>query len=134
MIFDRWMVPEDLPILELSLAADPHHIGTNTDFFLLDGTVTKVYCDERGPIVFVRGAVIRRFDKKVLRIDTQYVSNDDTKRNARATFFGLDTLSKRAKEDGFEELYFCSNSPLLIAFCVKRFGFEESNGELRKVL
>jgi hypothetical protein len=134
MIFDRLMVPEDLPILEMSLAQDQHHVGTTADFFMMDGTVTKVYEDEHGPIMFVRGSVIRRFDKKVLRLDIQYVSNEDGKRNARAMFAGFDILSQRAKDHGFEELYFTSNNPLLIAFCTKRFGFVESNGELRKTL
>lgn len=134
MVFDRFMVPEDLPILEMSLAIDPHHVGTTPDFFLQDGTVTKVYEDERGPIMFVRGAVIKRFDKKVLRLDIQFVSNEDAKRNARAMFSGFDKMSQRAKDNGFEEIYFCSNSPLLIAFCTRRFGFVESNGELRKAL
>lgn len=134
MIFDRYLIPEDLPILKASLAADPYHAETTTDFFQEDGSITKVYFDEHGSILFVRAAVVLRFDKKVLRLDIQFVSNEDTKRNARAMLWGFDTMSQRAKQNGFDEIYFFSNSPLLKAFCTKRFGFVQSGDELRKTL
>src|ERR1700743_501744 len=74
VITDRFIEQKDLPLLAISLENDEHHKGTTPEFFTELGTVTKVYEDELGPICFVRGA-------KALRLDIQYVDNNDKKRN-----------------------------------------------------
>jgi hypothetical protein len=127
MITDRFFEGSDLPLLELSLARDEHHKGTPTEFFIQPGTVTKVYEDGEGPILFVRGA-------KALRLDIQYVSNDDHERNKAAMLAGFDGLAQKAKQNGFSEIIFNSNSRALKIFCKRNFGFQESDGELRKYL
>jgi len=127
MVTDRFLEPGDLELLELSLAKDEHHQGTEVKFFTNPGSICKVYEDELGPICFVRGT-------KALRLDIQYVSNLDKKRNMKAMLEGFDKLAAKAKENGFTEIVFNTNNDLLRAFCTKRFGFEESQGELRKFL
>lgn len=127
MLLDRFMVPDDLPLLELSLAKDESHVGTLPEFFYQLGSVTKVYEDEHGPICFVRGA-------KTLRLDIQYVSNEDHKRNMKAMLLGFGSLAEKARENGFTEIVFQTNNPILKKFCVKRFDFIEMEGEMRKYL
>lgn len=125
MITDRLFQVSDLPLLELSLAKDEHHVGTQPEFFTQIGTIAKVYEDEKGPILFVRGA-------KALRLDIQYVSNDDTERNKAAMMQGFDGLVRKARENGFSEVIFSTNSRALAIFCKRHFGFYEEKGELRK--
>lgn len=127
MVTDRFLEPKDMPLVAMSLAKDEHHKNTEPEFFTQLGTVCKVYEDELGPICFVRGT-------KALRLDIQYVDNDDKKRNISAMLEGFDNLAAKAKENGFTEIIFNSNNPLLKKFCVKAFGFAESNGELRKFI
>lgn len=127
MIIDRYLEPDDMPTLAISLARDEHHKGTDPEFFTQYGTVCKVYADELGPICFVRGT-------KALRLDIQYVDNGDKKRNMSAMLEGFDKLAAKAKENGFTEIVFQTNSPLLKRFCTKAFGFIESSGELRKFI
>lgn len=126
-VTDRWMTPDDLPLLAISLAKDEHHQGTDPDFFTQPGTVTKVYSDEDGPICFVRGS-------KALRLDIQYLDNHDRKRNMKAMLGGFYQLAKQAKENGFSEITFQTDNAMLRRFCQKAFGFVESQGELRRLL
>jgi hypothetical protein len=127
MVTDRLLNLTDYPLLKTSLQDDSNHQDTTPEFFSQPGTLTKVYEDDQGPVMFVRAA-------KSLRLDIQYVSNADVKRNMKAMLVGFDILAKRAKDNGFTEVCFQSNSPFLKAFCIKRFGFVESQGELRKNL
>lgn len=127
MVTDRFIEPGDLTLLELSLARDEHHKDTEPGFFYQPGTITKVYEDDSGPILFARGSA-------ALRLDLQYVDNADVKRNMKAMLDGFDALAKKAKENGFGEIIFNTNSPMMKRFCTKRFGFIESGSELRKFL
>lgn len=128
MVTDRMFDAEqDFSLLELSLSKDEHHTSTTPEFFLEPGTITKVYEDEKGTILFVRGTPI-------LRLDIQYVSNEDFQRNKQAMLDGFPALVQRAREHGFKEIMFQTNSRVLARFCKHNFGFAESQGELRKVL
>lgn len=127
MITDRLLREDDLALLEFSLDKDEHHKGTPPEFFVQPGTITKVYEDEHGPVLFVRGA-------KALRLDIQYVDNDDTERNKAAMLAGFDGLVEKARENGFTEVIFNTNSRALRIFCKRNFGFVESDGELRKYI
>ena len=126
-VTDRPLVEEDLPLLALSLAADVWHKTTEPEFFFAPGSAAKVYEDEAGPIMFVRGA-------KALRLDIQYVSNADVRRNMNAMLQGFGQLVERAREHGFSEIIFNTSSAPLSAFCQRRLGFVESKGELRKAI
>lgn len=127
MVTDRFLQEYDEPLLTVALAQDEYHVGTAPEFFTAPGTICKVYEDELGPICFVRGA-------KALRLDIQYVDNKDRKRNMKAMLEGFDKLAKKASSYGFTEIIFNSNNPMLRKFCVKAFGFIESEGELRKFI
>lgn len=128
MVTDRLMEDTDLLLLGLSLSKDEHHVGTEPEFFTEPGTLTKVYESDGVPVLFVRGAPI-------LRLDIQFVSNEDGRKNIKTMLEGLPPLAQKARENGFKEIVFNTSSPLLKAFCIKRLGFEEVEGsELRKVL
>lgn len=127
MITDRFFESGDINLLELSLARDEQHIGTKPEFFIQPGTIAKVYEDEQGPILFLRGA-------KALRLDAQFVDNNDYKRNMRAMLVGFDSLAKKAAEHGFTEIVFTTNNQAFQKFCVKRCGFIQCEGEIRRYI
>jgi hypothetical protein len=126
MVTDREIHTGDIPLLKDSLARDEHHNFTKPEFFFDPWSVCKVYEDEEGPICFVRGS-------KALRLDIQYVSNADAKRNVKA-MLEFDKLAAKARSNGFTEIVFTTNSPPLKKFCMRRFGFIEECGELRKII
>lgn len=127
MITDRLMEDRDLPLLELSLSQDEHHVGTEPDFFIQPGTITKVYEDESGPVLFARASA-------VMRIDIQYVSNEDVERNKAVMLQEFPKLAARAKENGYSEIIFNTKSRALKLFVRRYFHFEESDGEMRLML
>lgn len=127
MLSDRLIHGGDLPILAYSLAKDEYHKGTDPEFFIEPGTICKVYEDEAGPICYVRGA-------KALRLDIQYVDNNDAARNKEAMLWGFEKLVEKARENGFSEIIFSTNSKLLSRFCRQNFGFTGVDGELRKLI
>lgn len=127
MITDRLMEESDLSLLELSLSQDKFHTETTPEFFQQPGTVTKVYEDEHGPILFVRGS-------SVLRLDIQYVANEDVERNKAAMLEGFPPFAARAKANGYTEIVFQTGNLLLARFCRNNFGFEKYDGELRLLL
>jgi hypothetical protein len=118
------MEETDLPLLELSLELDEYHTTTQTEFFMEPGTLTKVYEDENGPGIFVKGS-------PVLRLDLQFVDNKDNRRNLKIMMAGFPPLMQKAREMGYKEISFQSDVPVLKAFCTKHFGFVESSGEMR---
>lgn len=103
--------------LGMSLAQDEHHYMTPIDFFKQEGTITKVYEDEQGPICFARVT-------KSLRIDIHFMDNDNRFSNARVLRESFPALVKQAKENGFTEIVFTTNVPALAQFCEKVFGYE----------
>ncbi len=128
MITDRLLEDSDLNLLELSLSQDQYHKTTTTEFFTEPGTMCKVYEEDEQPILFVKGS-------PELRLDIQFVSNENARKNMRVMLEGLPPLAQKAKENGFKSILFNTSSPLLKAFCIKRFGFEQVEGDsLRKAL
>lgn len=127
MITDRLMGDSDLPLLDLSLSQDEHHKETDPSFFQQPGTITKVYEDELGPVLFARAS-------QALRIDIQYVNNEDFERNKAVMLDGFPRLAARAKENGYSEIIFNSKSRALKLFVKRYFHFEGSADEMRLVL
>ena len=117
MITDRVMTSQDTLALALSLARDEHHQDTPVEFFILPNTLTKVYEDEQGPICFARLS-------KSVRLDIQFMDNEDSKRNASVLIQGIGPLVEQAKADGYTEIVFTTNVARLKDFCVKVFKFE----------
>ena len=132
---DRWIEPQDVPLLELCLERDPHHVGTKVEFFFRPGTVTKVYEDEEGPVLFLRGEGIELKEGKILRVDVQYVDNEANERNRMAMLDGFPSLAEKAKANGFTQILFFTNVRALSIFCKRELGFKEvAKGELRRDL
>lgn len=128
MVTDRLYEETDYNLLDLSLSTDEHHTTTKPEFFIEPGTLCKVYEESGSPVLFVRGS-------PELRLDIQFISNLDARRNMRVMLEGLPPLAQKAKDNGFKSILFNTSSPLLKAFCIKRFGFESVEGDsLRKVL
>jgi hypothetical protein len=117
MVTDRLMESRDTLGLALSLARDEHHLDTPVEFFTQPHTLTKVYEDEQGPICFARLS-------KSVRLDIQFVDNEDSKRNASVLIQGVGPLVEQAKADGYTEIVFTTNVARLKDFCVKVFDFE----------
>jgi len=111
------MTAEDTLALALSLARDEHHQDTPVEFFTQPHTLTKVYEDEQGPICFARLS-------KSIRLDIQFMDNEDSKRNASVLIQGIGPLVEQAKADGYTEIVFTTNVKRLKDFCVKVFDFE----------
>ena len=128
MITSRYLEHEDRQMLADSLSQDEYHKDTtNAEFFYDPRSVANVYEDESGPVFVIKGS-------PVLRFDIQFLNNKDFRRNRKALMAAFEHFAQTAKENGFTEFAFQSDSPLLIAFCKKHFGFFESNGELRRLL
>ena len=127
MITDRLMEDDDLPLLGMSLSRDEHHQETDPSFFQAPGTITKVYEDDHGPVLFARASV-------ALRIDIQYVSNEDVERNKAVMLEEFPKLAAKAKENGYAEIIFNTKSRALKLFVRRYFKFEESAGEMRLTL
>lgn len=121
------MEEADEPLIEQALAQDQFHKTTKVEFFKEKGTVTKAYSDERGAILFARVSLS-------VRIDIQFLNNEDNERNRIAMLEGFPRLLEAAKASGYKELTFQSDNPILRRFCVRRLGFYESGGELRRVI
>ncbi len=130
---DRWIEPKDISLLEMCLERDPHHAGTKVEFFYRPGTVTKVYEDDAGPILFLRGEGLDLPEGRILRVDVQYVDNFANERNRMAMLDGFPRLVEKAKLNGFNQILFFTNVRVVSVFCKRHLGFKEvSNGELRK--
>jgi hypothetical protein len=119
---DRWINSEDYGTLELSLKTDQYHQETKPDFYFAPGSFCKVYEDEQGPILFLRGT-------KAIRFDIQFLDNRDFKRNRKALIEGFPAVVAQCKAAGFTEIVFSTNSPLLKRFCKQRLNFTDVEGE-----
>lgn len=127
-MLSRSLSKEDIPFLDFTLEGDTEHPGLKSSFFQQEGTLTNVYEEEGyGPVCYVRGCA-------VLRLDIHYCNNQDARRNMKTMLEGFPLLAQKARDNGFSEVVFQSDSPLLRSFCIKRLGFVESAGEMRKVL
>lgn len=122
----RLLQPEDYNILLESLEQDEYHANNNTMFFVEQGTITVVYEDDKGIVLFLRG----KPDNDSLRLDIQFIDNNDGKRNLKMMLFEFPQLEERAKSSGFKNVWFESNVPLMRKFCVSRLGFKESGGNV----
>lgn len=117
MVTDRLMEDVDTETLSVSLALSEHHKDTPISFFKQDGTMTKVYEDEQGPICFARVT-------KSLRLDIHFMNDEDKTRNASVLLSGFAKLASDAKANGFTEIVFTTNVTRLAKFCEKVFGYE----------
>ena len=131
----RFITHDDYGLLAESLKNDEYHKGTSPEFFYEEGTVTLVYSDEEGIVLFARGKPLVHEGVTAIQLDLQYVSNTSTKRNMKVMAEGFPDLEAKALENGFSAFFFFSDVPLLRKFCCRRLGFSElGNDVLVKVL
>src|ERR1700677_4187886 len=121
----RNLVPQDRPQIEKWVAAEPTHQNNTWDWYDEAGTKTVVFEDDAG------GVLVAKFTP-CLKIDVDFAGDAEPPRIARALSEALSEMGEQAKQQGFKQVSFDSQSPKLIAFC-ERLGFVKSN-ELRKVL
>jgi hypothetical protein len=135
MITSRYLQPDDYSLLVTSLAADEYHLMAPM-FFVEPETITLVYEDERGPVMFVRGkGVIEASGLKTLWLSVQYISNKDGRRNIRVMLEEFTKLVAKAKANEFSEIKFNSYASLLRKFCITRLGFfEDGEDTLRYII
>ena len=84
-ISSRNITGADYSILASSLLLDEYHKDTLPDFFYEEGTVTSVFEDEQGIVLFVRGKVLNG----AIVMDIQFLNNLNVKRNMRTMLEGL---------------------------------------------
>lgn len=132
MVTNRYLELADYEALAYSLAMDEHHSNTPLEFFTQPGTVCSIYEDHKGIALFARGEAIELINPetvlmvKVLKLDLQFVSNADVRRNMRTMLEGFPRLADLAKANGFDVVAFESDVELLRQFCIKRLQFESS--------
>ena len=124
----------DAELLDSWIAADPRHAGRITaEQWLrpadaegkpLRGFENLAAVDAAGTLLFLRC-------KNAMRIDIQFAPGVEEKaagRTARALFTGVPTMAALARERGYREMIFESQSERLIAF-LTRMGFKASANE-----
>ena len=126
MVTSRYITKDDYNILKESLPLDPYHKDTPAEFFYEEGTVSSVFEDEDGIVLFVRAKAV----ESIIILDIQFMNNLDAKRNMKTMVTGFPILAERAKEHGFYAFCFASTVQLLRKFCCKRLGFTEFDDQL----
>ena len=125
MITIRNIELSDKELLEKSLQEDEFHKDTPVEFFYEPGTVCSVYSDEAGIVLFTRGKAVEVNNKRVIRLDIQFLDNYAARRNLKVMLAGFTRLLDNAKDNGFNAMVFESTHPLLRNFCIKRLGFAQ---------
>lgn len=124
MVTNRYLEAADYEALTYSLAQDEHHSQTPLEFFTAPGTVCSVYSDEKGIVLYARGSILfTESGDKLMKLDLQFVSNSDVRRNLKTMIDGLERLSIQAATNGFAAILFESSVESLRAFCCRRLGF-----------
>jgi hypothetical protein len=119
---ERWITPEDYTTLDFSLKADKFHTTTKPEFYYAPGSFCKVYEDDKGPIMYVRGT-------KSLRVDIQFVDNNDFERNRKTLTEDFPAFADACRRGGFTEIVFNTTSPLLKRFCKQKLKFDDVEGD-----
>lgn len=125
MITSRPLAKEDIPMLQQAIDDNTFHQDQKVEYYIGPDMFTKVYEDEAGPIGVLRYT-------KTLRLCTVWCNNRDRVRNGTATIKAIEDSVEMAKQSGYTEIIFKTNSPMLAKFCTTKLGFEESQGEYRK--
>lgn len=127
MVSTRFLTDVDRSLVEEALKNDPYHVGTTADFYYAPRTVCSVIEDEHGPVFFLRGT-------PALRLDLQFVSQTERRRNAEAMLTVYGQFENNFRSAGFCELITIPSSTMLRAFCERRMGYQNSPGEMRKLI
>jgi hypothetical protein len=94
--------------------------------FTMDSAYSVVYEDDLGPIGILR---YTREPNSRLRLVTVWCDNADASRNGKSVVVAIADTVRLARESGYKEIVFCTQSPSLAKFCIDRLGFKEDKGE-----
>lgn len=122
----RKFTPEDIPALQKAIDADTFHPGEwKVWHFQIPFTVTKVFEDSQGPVIFI----LYTNDDKRLRISCVWADANDTRRNARAVFYTLRDAAQLARERGDTSVVVETEYPKLADFLTKVFKMERCGND-----
>lgn len=120
----RPLTPEDKPLIESWIQAEPGHSDNTFEWYGQEGTKSLMFSDDSGDVL------VAKFTP-CLRIDIDFNPEASPLRTAKVMSKGLSEMEKQARSQGFKEFVFDSLSERLSAFCT-RLGFVKSP-EMRKV-
>jgi hypothetical protein len=122
VITSRPINESDFPRMEQEIRSDAcHKEWLKPSFFTAPNTLSTVYSDEDGEILFTRLS-------SCLRIHVQFCDVSKQK-IARCLVTQFSDIVKRAKASGYSQIIFDTESPSLAKFCQRYLGFTESKGE-----
>lgn len=113
----RPLTPEDLPLIESWIAAEPEHQNNTFEFYGQPNCKSVVYEDSQGPVFAIRYS-------SALRVDMEFPPDIDKERIRKMFQEGFPDVARSAKEQKFSEIVFNSVSKKLIGF-LRAFGFED---------
>lgn len=122
MITSRPLTIEDEALLQAALDQNEFHPDQRPEYYVGPNKFSKIYEDEVGPIGVLRYT-------KSLRLATVWCDNNDRERNAASIIQAISDSVALAKESGFLEIIFETNSDLLKHFCTNKLGFEQAEGD-----
>ena len=125
MTLIRPIAPEDKPLIESWIAAEPDHSNNTFEFYGQPSTKSVIHEDEEGPVFAVRYS-------SALRIDMEFNPNAGKDRIRAVLKRDFPEVARQAKNQGFSQLIFSSVSKTLIAFC-RVFGFRTSPDFVRNL-
>jgi hypothetical protein len=122
MITHRPITPEDFPTIEREVRDDACHKGwLRPAFFTQPNTVSRVYEDEQGVILFLRMS-------NCLRLHIQF-ANVDKERIRKCLITQFPEVVQSAKRSGFGSIIYDTASKTLAWFCRRYLGFVDSPEE-----
>jgi hypothetical protein len=122
MISHRPITPEDFPTIEREVREDAcHKDWLKPSFFTQPNTVSRVYEDERGPILFLRMS-------NCLRLHIQFC-DVDKERIRKCLITQFPEVVQNAKAAGYLQIMYDTASRTLAWFCRRYLGFVDSPEE-----
>ena len=122
MITHRPIEEKDFPTIEKEVREDAcHKDWLRPAFFVQPNTVSRVYEDELGPILFLRMS-------NCLRLHIQFC-DVQKERTRRCLITQFAEVVQQAKANGFTSIIFDTESPTLKFFCHRYLGFSNSPHE-----
>lgn len=125
----RALTPEDFPALRDALAADTFHPGVwKIEHFTHPTVYSEVVEDDTGIVVF---ALYERVSDETMRLCCIWADGHDTRRNAKAIIFGIQSLVQKARAAKYKEIVTESEYPPLRAFLDRVLGFKPRLGSVK---
>lgn len=121
------MEDSDLPLLVHTVASNGISEDAITTYFKAPGTITTVFGDDDGSVLFVRGS-------KTLRLELALTLDADNERKAKVLIEALSLLAAKAKKHGFTELVINCDIASLREVATGTFGFIAAGNDLVKAL